>query len=244
MKRITKQVKGNIVQLTIADSERWYIKTENKIDIYVPSITWICGHYPKGIAFYKWLANKGWNEAEAIKSAAADKGSKIHQAIVNLIDGQEVLMEAKYPNDDGEVEELSVEEYEAIKSFADWHKEVKPKVLAREEVVFTKDYAGTIDLVCEIDEKLWLIDFKSGQYIWPEHELQLSAYRHAWNTTQKKQISKTAILQLGYQRNKNKYKFTETEDKFKLFCAARDIWQNETAGQEPLKKDLPLRIKL
>ena len=33
----------------------------------------IAGHYPKGIAFYKWLAEKGWDESQALKSAAGDK---------------------------------------------------------------------------------------------------------------------------------------------------------------------------
>ncbi len=248
MKKITKQVKDNIVQVTIAD-ERWYVKTDdNGNDIYVPSVTWVCGHYPKGVAFYKWLANHGWDEAEAIKNAAADKGSKIHLAIVDLINGEEVGMDRKYKDSqDGEAKELELEEYEALLSFAEWYKATKPKITVNEQVVFSDKfgYAGTVDLIAEIDGEKWIIDFKTGQYIWPEYELQLSAYRNAWQEMEiEKEEYKLAILQLGYRMNKRKYKFTEIKDKFNLFLSAREIWANETEGQKPLQKDLPLTIKL
>src|SRR4051794_35372068 len=86
MKKIIRETdeKNGIVQVTIAD-ERWYIKevedpnTKLPKFLYVPSVTWIAGHYPKGTEFYKWLANKGWDESQAIKVAAGDKGSKVHE---------------------------------------------------------------------------------------------------------------------------------------------------------------------
>ena len=105
MKKIIKIVdkEKNIIQITVCD-ERWYVKDSvnpvTRLPEYkfVPSVTWIAGHYPKGIGFYKWLANTGWNESEAIKNAAGDKGSKVHSAIVDLIDGKEVKMDSQYEN--------------------------------------------------------------------------------------------------------------------------------------------------
>jgi len=247
MKKIIKQVSDNIIQITTTD-ERWYVKeVKNKkgevIDnLFVPSVTWIAGHYPKGIGFYKWLAEHGWNEAETIKNAAGDKGSKVHNAIVDLIDGKEVKMDDQYINNTtGQPEELSLEEYECLMSFKNWFDEVKPKVILKETVVFNKQYgyAGTVDLVCKIGKELYIIDFKTSQYIWPESELQLSAYKHA----SKKNV-KLAILQLGYRRNKNKFKFTEIEDKFNLFLAARQIWQEENSKVVPLQKDYPISLLL
>ena len=70
-------------RITTTD-ERWYaIENQNKETglpefNFLPSVTWISSFYPKGIAFYKWLANKGWDESEALKIAAGDKGSKVH----------------------------------------------------------------------------------------------------------------------------------------------------------------------
>ena len=55
---------------------------------------------------------------------------------------------------------------------------------------------------------------------------------------------KLAILQLGYRRNKAGWKFTEVEDKFDLFLAARQIWHNESSGDKVSQKDFPLMLSL
>lgn len=250
MKKIYKKdLENRIVQVTIAD-ERWYCRLDpdGKEQTYVPSVTWIAGHYPKGIGFYKWLSSKSWDEGEAIKIAAGDKGSRVHQAVVDLIDGKEIEMEAKYLNANGKGEELTLEEYDCIMSFRDWFLIVKPKIIAREIILFNdKDgYAGTMDFVCEIKGEVWIIDFKTGQSIWPEHEIQISAYKQAWLLCKKtpKAKVKLGILQLGYWRTKKKYKFTEVEDKFDLFLHAKAIWANETKGVEPKKKDYPVTLTL
>lgn len=262
MKKIIKEVdaKKGIVQVTISD-ERWYLKqttnpTTGLPEIKaVPSSTWIAGHYPKGIAYFKWLAEHGWDEAEAIKNAAAEKGSKVHKAIEAIFEGQEVRIDSKFVNPRTEQEEeLTLEEVDAILSFIDWFSEVKPKVICYEINVFSDkyDYAGTIDLVCEINGELYVIDFKTSQYIWPSHRLQVSSYAKILETgehdiaaiatpdTPYYKKPKLAILQLGYRLNKRKFKFTELEDKFDLFLAARQIWAEECAGQSPTKKDYPL----
>lgn len=237
-----------ILQVTTID-ERWYVKeVENKTTglpgfMYVPSVTWIAEHYPKGIGFYKWLADKGWDEAEAIKSAAGDKGSRVHQAIADLIDGIELKLDVKYPDPKtGEERELSLEEYEAIASFVDWYRLNKPEIMFKEFVLFNDEYgyAGTADLVCKIKDKIHLIDLKTSQYIWPSHKLQVSAYKKAIGY----KIDKLSILQLGYKKNKAKYKFTEVEDCFDLFLAAKKIWENEQKGVSPKQKDYPLTLKL
>jgi len=237
MKRVDDE-KG-IIQITTTD-ERWYYKEKN--DIFVPSVTWIASFYPKGVAFYKWLANKGWDEAEALKIAAGDKGSKVHQAICDLIDNKEIKIDSKYINHSIEMlEELSVEEYECVISFADWFKETNPTILNREFVVFNDEmgYTGTVDLLCKIGDKLCLIDIKTSPNIWPEQELQVSAYKHAL-----KDINTIAILQVGYKRNKKLFKFTEIEDCFDVFLATKQVWKKETEGIVPLQKDYPLSIKL
>lgn len=244
-KIIKKDLDLNITQITIAD-ERWYLKqTEKDLEpIYVPSVTWICSFYPKGIPFYKWLANKGWNEAEAIKSAAGDKGSKVHLAIVDLIDGKEVKMDSMYINPTTEfAEELTLEEYEAIMSFVEWWNINKPTVITKEAIVFNEEYsyAGTVDLICEIEGEKWLIDFKTGQNIWPEHLLQVSAYKHCLEHYKDLQLG---ILQLGYYRNKKNFKFTEVEDKFEVFLSTRNIWKDQTEKIEPKKRDYPVSLKL
>lgn len=235
-RRVTKS--PGIIQVTTEDERFYYKESEDR---YVPSVTWISSFYPKGIAFYKWLADKGWAEAESLKVAAGDKGSKVHRAIENLLSGKEIKMTDKYVNfTTGLEEELSVEEYECILSFYDWYQEYKPKIIGFEQVIFDDHYgyAGTVDIIAEINGVKTIVDIKTSQSIWPEMELQVSAYSHTLN------IDNRAILQVNYRLNKKKYKYTEVADKFNLFLAAKSIWQEEAGKQQPKQKDYPLSIKL
>lgn len=249
--------KKKIMRITTLN-ERWYARPveEKKTGLptyeFLPSSTWIAGYYPKGIRFYKWLANLGWDEAEALKVAAGDKGSKVHYASEAVDRGLSVdIQEDKFPNPTtGEMEVLAPEEIECVKSFADWVDAVKPELLANELTVFGNGYAGTVDKIYRIDGQIWILDIKTGQNIWEEAKLQVSSYSNAeidyeelginkkeWNAR------KLAILQLGYRKNKNGYKFTEVEDKFDLFLMAKEIWKNENPEAKPKEKDYPLILK-
>ena len=214
---------------------------------YIPSVTWIAGCYPKGIEFYKWLANNGWDESQAIKKAAGEKGSKVHNAIELWLKGELVIgMDTKVMNQEkGEAEELSVEEYEAIMTFIDWYKEVKPEILRTECTVVNEacGYAGTVDIVAKIGGDVWIIDLKTSQYVWSEYELQLSAYKAALESESGKHPDyRLAILQIGYKKNKAGYKWNIIADKFGLFLSAKDIWANEHNEEKPKQKDYPLLL--
>ena len=226
--------KNNIVQITTED-ERWYLVAGE----YVPSVTWIASHYPKGIGYYKWLANTGWNEAEALKNEAGDRGSAVHKAIEMLVAGEEIGHNAII-SVNGEQRELTVEEYEAVLSFARWWESTQPKLIESEITTYSKEhgFAGTVDLIVEIDGEKWIVDVKTSADIWPSHEIQLSAYGKSEG------IEKIAVLQVGYKRNKNRYKLTEIADQFDYFLAAKKIWEKECSTQSPFQRDLPLSIKL
>ena len=123
-----------IFRVTTAD-ERWYSRPSKNPSTglpeyeFVPSCTWIASHYPKGLAFYKWLAEHGWDESEALKQAAADRGSKIHLAIADLVAGKTILPDSQYLGS-----ELTVDEYSAVITFRDWFESVRPEVLGSEYI--------------------------------------------------------------------------------------------------------------
>lgn len=242
MKIETKRVDNErgIMQITTSDS-RWYlIQEKGKPDLFVPSVTWVCGYYPKGVGYMRWLSEHGWDEAEAVKQAAGEKGSRVHHAISDILKGKTVAINAKYPNnEDGEMKELDATEYEAVMSFVNWLNLTQPEVLAVDYTLVNpnENYAGTIDMKLRIGGEVWIVDIKTSKDVYPSHELQVSAYKQA-----DKECQKIAILQVGYARNKNKYKFTEIEDQYPLFKAAQAIWAKETAGQHPLQKDFPLEL--
>jgi hypothetical protein len=247
----------HIVQITTV-SERWYAKpgTNSTTGLpdyqYLPSSTWIASMYPKGIAFYKWLAGKGWDETESIKSAAGNRGSKVHAATEILEKQGHLSIDTLFQNKETEVmEALSTEELECIMSFASWHGKTKPQLLANEMTVFGEFYAGTLDRIYRIGDVIWIVDLKTSQQVWAEHELQISSYSHAnidikalGITNQEWVNRKLAILQLGYRLNKAKYKFTEVADKMDLFRVAYQIWMNENPNSKPKEIELPLVITL
>lgn len=237
-RKVVDEKKG-IVQITTSD-ERWY-----EVDgVFYPSITWITHYYPKGRGFEMFLMKNGVDDAEAIKNAAADKGSKVHHACKDLIDGKVIKFDDKYINNStGSQEELTKDEWECIMSFEAWARENNVKFLKQDFVVVNKEigYAGTVDFLCQIGEKKILCDIKSSQAVYASHEIQVAAYRHADPDL----VETTgAILQVGYKKNKKGYKFTELEDKYDLFLATKQIWSNECAQISPLQRDYPLQLKL
>lgn len=249
MKKFIKQVSddGSMVQVTVAD-ERFYIKTETDDDGNIlsvtdfPSVTWKANCYPKGVEYYMWLAKNGWDESQSIMKEAGNRGSKVHNGIESLLLGNTLNMDDQLPNNDGELEDITLEEYQAIMSFADWHKDVKPETIAIETTVFNEEwnYAGTVDYVCKIDGKVWIIDFKTSKAIYPPYEIQVSAYKHAMDYPD----AQLGILQVGYTRNKRGWKMNEVEDQFELFKAANTIWLKEHGNEKPFVKDYPTSITL
>ena len=254
MERIYRIVdeKRGIAQIT-TDDERWYVRimqppaVERETFVYLPSSSWISSYYPKGIGYMKWLAYKGWDEAEAIKEERGKHGTKVHKAAEVLLAGEDIKMDMEILNPKtGRMEALTVEEYGAVVSFTEWWKTLKnPEVIESEYTIWNeKDgYAGTLDFVLKIDGEHWLIDLKTSQSIWPSHEIQIASYKHAYQM-ETALYCKLAIFQAGYKRNKNNYKFTEIEDKYDLFLAARKIWENECATMKPFQRDYPLSVSL
>lgn len=251
---ISVDKRRGIYQITTTD-ERWYTLegTDDKSGLpdfaYVPSSTWISSYVYKDVGFYKWLASKGWDEAEAIKAEAGDKGSKVHNAIERMLDGVEVKMEDKFYSKLSDAdEELTAEEYTALYAFKEWFDKEKPEILMKESTVVSKKYnfAGTVDCVAKLGGDIYILDWKTSQNIWPSMEAQLSSYKQALKEMGKSvSKAKLAILQLGYRRNKRGWKFTEVEDQFKeLFIPALHFWTKANSKTSPKQVELPLSLKL
>lgn len=252
-----------ICQVTSSD-ERWYCRTvmnprtglPDQV-VWRPSMTWICGHYPKGKGFEMWLKKYG-EASDEIRDMAGERGYKVHRAIASLNEGNEVGINDLFENDEGVTCPLTSEEYAAVLSYWEWWETVHDKVeiLNYEYTLWPDaaaceqkysiaakyfDWAGTVDLkvLRKEDGKVGIIDMKTSSDIWPAHEMQVCGYQHGDGAEW------AAILQLNYKRNKKqKWKFTMIDDKFHLFVASYVIWENEAAGIEPLQRDFPLKLKL
>jgi hypothetical protein len=131
------------------------------------------------------------------------------------------------------------------------------------------NYAGSVDAVMRLTPKpesknplkltgptMYVVDFKTSKQVWPSFEMQVSAYRKAIENGENPLYTRnangsegavvdvsgmrTAILQLGYTLNRKGWKWNEVSDNFPLFLHAQGIWANETAGEAPKKRELPI----
>lgn len=264
MKYEIREIKDGVCQLTTSD-ERFYFELDengqHKKDkdgnlIWYPSVTYITHFYPKGIEYIRWIGNKGFDQAEQIKIEAGDRGTIVHHACEKLLKEKSLKMDDKLKDRDGVEREMTGDEYWAALTFHKWYQETKPLIYEIESTVInrTDRYAGTLDLMVGLKDKdgivqYGIVDIKTSPNIWPSHELQVSALQRAWEDEHKtdkvlKKLGFRAILQVGYKRNKNGYKFTEIEDNYKEFMSVKNIWAKETEGDKPLQRDFPTEITI
>ncbi len=102
------------------------------------------------------------------KEKSADIGTLAHEWIEEYIAGNNP------PEPSKEVKVMT-------DNFLKWEKEVKPKFLESEMRVYSEKYwyAGTLDLIVEIDGEIWVGDIKTSSGIYPEHFYQTAAYQNA-----------------------------------------------------------------
>lgn len=260
MKKEIVQVdeKRGLARITTLD-ERWY--SREVLDVttglptieFRPSITYIGHFYPKGKGFEQYLKKNG-DEADVLVQLAGERGSKVHQAVEILNKGGQVGINDKFINTrTGQPEELTPDEYGCVMSYRDWwmsEGKATYRILGVEEVVWPEGpgsevggplhFAGTLDIRVEriADGAKGVIDVKTSKDIYPGHIIQVSALAVATGSDWQ------AILQVGYRRNKNGYKFTEVPSRLDLFEAAKTIWAYETEGDVPLQRDYPLILTL
>jgi hypothetical protein len=83
-------------------------------------------------------------------------------------------------------------------SYFEWEKSREIYPIENELPLVSEQYkyGGTIDCYCELDEELWLLDFKTGKAIYNEMLIQLAAY-HQLLTENGYPVHKAKILRIG-----------------------------------------------
>lgn len=142
-----------------------------------------------------------------------------------------------------------------ILKFAEFWNRYKPKLIATEYHIFSDkhEFAGTIDLVVEINNEIWLIDIKTSNSLHTTHELQLGSYAAAWNETHDTKITKTGILWLKAATRTDKdwqgrgwqVKIVdEIEKNLEIFLKIYDIYRLENPNDKPITMQYPTSIKI
>lgn len=69
----------------------------------------------------------------------------------------------------------------AYGSYLAWRREHRVVPIKAEVRVVSRalGYAGTVDLLASVDDRLVLVDYKTSKSVYPEYRVQVTAYRHA-----------------------------------------------------------------
>jgi hypothetical protein len=151
-------------------------KTQNGYEtegFWLPRVTTITNIVSKPALFRYYAQHNNFMSAQNSLNHSASWGTAVHKAI-------EMLLKNKKHRPDEEI-------LHSIGAFRDWQSQNRVKILDPEndieKMIFDLDnfYAGTLDILAEVNGVLGILDIKTGSGIWDEYGLQLAAYMNAYN---------------------------------------------------------------
>jgi hypothetical protein len=174
-------------QITLPDSR--YYRRNGK---YYPSITYVLSAYPKGKFFEDWLKKVGYS-ADFIVKKAGEEGTQVHEMIEAYLNGEELnfLGINGYPMFNPDV-------WQMFLRFVDWWEKYTPILIETEVHLFSDELkvAGTCDMICEINGKLWVIDFKTSNHLQTTYDLQTAIYGKCYEECFGKKVDHYGVLWL------------------------------------------------
>lgn len=151
-----------------SDLNHFKSATGYEIDgIWYPRVTAIVSIKAKP-ALYRFYANMpDFVTGESIKNKSAAEGTLLHGAVETILRGfQEPIPDSIKP---------------AVKSFLDFKNQhqIVPHQIETKIVSKKHHYAGTMDVLAEIDGKLGVLDIKTSYAIYRDYGIQTAAYVEA-----------------------------------------------------------------
>ena len=248
IKRIMN-VDQELKRVNILDT-RYYTKD----DKYYPSVTSILQYFPKNKFFETWLKDVGHN-ADIIVKKAADEGTQVHDAIEHYLLGEKI----EWLDNNG-YSKYSLEIWKMILKFHEFWTTYKPTLIESEIHLFSDKfiYAGTCDLVVEINNEKWLLDIKTSNSLHTSYNLQLAAYAQAWNELYEEKIDRVGILWLKSSKRGEDKKSKKIQGKgweiyepeksidenLKLFGYIHELYKLEHQDLKPNPEQFPTEIQI
>jgi hypothetical protein len=233
-------------QITLPDS-RFYRRNGN----YYPSVTYVLGYYPKGKHFEDWLKKVGYASEHIVKKAA-EEGTQVHEMVEKYLNGSELnfLDKNGYPQYNPSV-------WQMFLCFVEFWETHKPKLIETEVHLFSDELkvAGTCDLICEINDELWVLDVKTSNHIQPTYELQTAVYTQCYKECYGKDAQRQGILWLksakrGPKKDKMQGKGWEVvesertqEENLNIFKTVRTLFDLENPTSSPSFESFRTTVK-
>ena len=135
--------------------------------VWYPRVTAIVGIKAKP-ALYKFYADQeSFKAAESVKNISAEEGSLLHDTIEGILKGEKAV-----------IPDPIKPAVEAFLNFLGKNKVVPIKI--EERLVSKKHkYAGTMDMLAELNGRLGVVDIKTSYAIYRDYNIQTSAYVEA-----------------------------------------------------------------
>ena len=145
------------------------------------------------------LDNARFNFREVSKTAL-DIGSAVHQSI------EDYLMTGKDPQKTKEDDRILA----GFVAFLEWMDDNHVEVIGVEETIRGDYWAGTLDLLCNLNGVVYVIDFKTSKAIYPaDMGPQIAAYRSAYDRDEFMTIADvegSAIIRLDKETGEFEFK--------------------------------------
>lgn len=228
-----------IVRIDIPEfDERFYQKEVDGVNVYRPSVNYkISTAGPSNFGLLQWRGDVGNRRAEEILEETSFLGSWVHDALERMLLGNKVTSDEIFASFKNSKDRLKVKR--CLKAFTEWYIEMKPKVLATEFITWNDEhnFAGTIDLLCEIAGEVYIVDFKTSKAISDHHKWQVCAYGYS------EKAQKVALLHLG-NTTKKKWSFNVLDDEerakyFREFVAISNSFEILNPDAKPNQETFP-----
>lgn len=240
------EISEDAQQITLPDSR--YYRRHGK---YYPSITYILSYYPKGKYFEDWLKKVGYSSEHIVKKAA-EEGTQVHEMVEAYILGEELnfLNQWSKPQYHPDV-------WKMFLRFVEWWEEYNPTLIETEVHLFSDELkvAGTCDLVCEINNELWVIDLKTSNNLQTTYELQTAVYAKCYEECFGKKVDRLGILWLKSSKIKmSKEKMQgkgwemfessrSQEENIDIFKTVKKLFDLENPKHSPIFTEFKTKIK-
>lgn len=190
-----------IINLLDSICNEFHLSKNDTIYLYnnipVPRVTKILDAMLHEDSLMGWSNYIGLYKKEKYKDIlerAANIGSTVHESIERHIQYNEPLDINKIKSDYiNEVQSA----YYAFSSYWDILCNNNVKVLMQEQKLVCKYFGGTLDLLVEINGKIYLIDFKTSNHLNYKYFYQLAAYRYMLRLNYNIEIDGCIVLMLS-----------------------------------------------
>jgi hypothetical protein len=190
----------------------------------VPGTTTIVGLRAKPFLL-QWANRIGLEGIEMSKYVddKADIGTLAHDMILCHFEGKECDVSDYSPKQVSQAEN-------SLLSFFEWQKHVSVTPILTETPLVSEryKYGGTIDLYCSINGYKALVDFKTGDALYPEMAIQLSAYVQLLKESGH-EVDYALILRIGRDETEGfeERRYPDLSIQWDIFKALLSVYYNE-----------------